>query len=162
MHMRRQREALIVRRRRAFTLLELVLALAITLVLAAIAIPAYGNYRERARTKSAIKQIHEIELEITEFELEHEMYPPSLAVIEMDGMRDPWGNPFHYLRIDGPNPPKKGDLRKDKNLVPINTDYDLYSPGPDGDSKMPLTAKASRDDIIRANDGGFIGVASDY
>jgi general secretion pathway protein G len=160
--MQRQRVDLRRRRRRAFTVLELVLALAITMVLAAIAIPTYGNYRERARTKTAIGQIHEIEIEIADFELEHEMYPPSLAAIEMDGKRDPWGNPFHYLRIDGPNPPKKGKLRKDKNLVPINTDFDLYSSGPDGDSKMPLTAQASRDDIIRANDGGFVGVASDY
>ena len=32
--------------------------------------------------------------------------------------------------------------------------------GKDGDSKSPLTAKASRDDIIRANDGGYIGLAS--
>jgi general secretion pathway protein G len=160
--MQRQRLARTGRRRRAFTVLELMLALAITTILAAIAIPAYRGYRERSQTKAAMGQIKEIELLITDYELEHEIYPPSLAAIEADGMRDPWGNPFHYLRIDGPNPPKKGKLRKDKNLVPINSDYDLYSSGPDGDSKMPLTAKASRDDIIRANDGGFVGVAADY
>ena len=160
--MQRQQLALSGRRRRAFTVLELVLALAITLVLAAIAIPTYAGYRERSRNKTAMGQIKEIELLITDYELEHKAYPPSLAAIDLDGMRDPWGNPFQYLRIDGPNPPKKGKLRKDKNLVPINTDYDLYSMGPDGDSKLPLTAKASRDDIIRANDGGFVGVASDY
>jgi len=34
--------------------------------------------------------------------------------------------------------------------------------GKDGASVPPLTAKASRDDIIRANDGRFIGLASDY
>ncbi len=34
--------------------------------------------------------------------------------------------------------------------------------GPDGKSVAPLTAKASRDDIVRANDGKFIGEASDY
>ena len=34
--------------------------------------------------------------------------------------------------------------------------------GKDGDSKAPLTAQASRDDIIRANDGGYIGLASGY
>jgi len=46
--------------------------------------------------------------------------------------------------------------------VPINTDFDLYSMGPDGRSAPPLTAKHSRDDIVRANDGAFIGLASDY
>jgi general secretion pathway protein G len=55
-----------------------------------------------------------------------------------------------------------GQQRKDRNLVPINSDYDLYSMGPDGRSVSPLTAQASRDDIIRANDGGFVGKASDY
>jgi general secretion pathway protein G len=34
--------------------------------------------------------------------------------------------------------------------------------GPDGDSRRPLTAQKSRDDIIRANDGAFIGIAQDY
>jgi general secretion pathway protein G len=53
-------------------------------------------------------------------------------------------------------------MRKDRNLVPINSDYDLYSVGPDGDSSLPLTAATSRDDIVRANDGRFIGKAEDY
>jgi hypothetical protein len=50
----------------------------------------------------------------------------------------------------------------DHSLVPINTDFDLYSMGPDGRNSPPLTAKHSRDDIVRANNGAFIGVASDY
>jgi general secretion pathway protein G len=54
------------------------------------------------------------------------------------------------------------ECRKDRNLVPINTDYDLYSMGADGKSVPPLTAMASRDDIIRANDGQYIGLASRY
>jgi general secretion pathway protein G len=46
--------------------------------------------------------------------------------------------------------------------VPINTDFDLYSVGPDGNTQPPLTAPVSRDDIVRANDGRFIGKAEDY
>jgi general secretion pathway protein G len=46
--------------------------------------------------------------------------------------------------------------------VPINSDYDLYSVGKDGVSSGPLTAGPSRDDVIRANDGGFFGLARDY
>jgi general secretion pathway protein G len=53
-------------------------------------------------------------------------------------------------------------MRKDKNLVPINTQYDLYSMGADGQSVPPLTAKASRDDVVMANDGTYIGLASNY
>ena len=50
-------------------------------------------------------------------------------------------------------------MLKDRFLVPINSDFDLYSMGKDGKSQMPLTAKDSRDDIIRANDGAYIGLA---
>lgn len=55
-----------------------------------------------------------------------------------------------------------GQARKDQFLVPLNSDYDLYSKGPDGKSSPPLTAKESRDDIIRANDGAYFGLASEY
>lgn len=54
-----------------------------------------------------------------------------------------------------------GKKRKDKSLYPLNTDYDLYSMGPDGKSQTPLTAKASRNDIVRAKNGAFIGWAAD-
>jgi general secretion pathway protein G len=66
------------------------------------------------------------------------------------------------LRIAGADLKGKGDLRKDRFLVPLNSDYDLYSMVKDGASKGPLTAAESRDDILRANNGAFIGVAVDY
>ena len=47
-------------------------------------------------------------------------------------------------------------------MVPVNSDFDLYSMGPDGDSRAPFTAKASRDDIVRASNGGFIGPVSEF
>ena len=78
----------------------------------------------------------------------------------MDGMLDPWKGTYQYTRLD--NAKGKGSARKDKNLVPINTDYDLWSNGKDGKSVAPLTAQASRDDIVRANNGRFVGPAADY
>jgi general secretion pathway protein G len=53
-----------------------------------------------------------------------------------------------------------GQARKDRFLVPLNDDYDLYSMGKDGTSSPPLTAKVSQDDIIRANNGSYVGLAS--
>ena len=50
----------------------------------------------------------------------------------------------------------------DHQLHPINCDYDLYSVGKDGKSEAPLTAKVSQDDIIRANNGGYVGLVSNY
>jgi general secretion pathway protein G len=46
--------------------------------------------------------------------------------------------------------------------VPLNSDFDLYSKGRDGKSKPNLAAKVSYDDIIRANDGEYVGIASEY
>ena len=56
----------------------------------------------------------------------------------------------------------KGKMRKDRFLNPLNSDFDLYSMGPDGQSRSPLVAKASRDDVIRANDGQYFGRAAYY
>jgi general secretion pathway protein G len=46
--------------------------------------------------------------------------------------------------------------------VPINSDFDFYSMGKDGRTTAPLTAAQSQDDVIRASDGGFIGLGKDY
>jgi len=55
-----------------------------------------------------------------------------------------------------------GSARKDHFLVPLNSDYDLYSVGKDGKSRAPLSAPDSADDVIRANDGAYIGLAAHY
>jgi len=52
--------------------------------------------------------------------------------------------------------------RKDRFLVPINSDYDLYSKGKDGQSNAPLTVPVSHDDIIRAANGAYVGVAANF
>lgn len=49
--------------------------------------------------------------------------------------------------------------RKDRFMVIVDTDYDLYSLGGDGASAPPFTNADARDDIVRANDGGFVGLA---
>jgi type II secretory pathway pseudopilin PulG len=65
------------------------------------------------------------------------------------------------LAVDVNAAPPAG-ARKDRFLVPINSAFDLYSVGKDGASAAPLTVKASQDDIVVANDGGFIGLARRY
>lgn len=52
--------------------------------------------------------------------------------------------------------------RKDRFLRPINTFYDLYSIGRDGQTVEPLTAGPSQDDVIRANDGAFVGLGKHF
>ena len=47
-------------------------------------------------------------------------------------------------------------------MNPLNSDYDLYSVGEDGLTQKPLNASNARDDIVRANNGAFVGLAEDY
>jgi general secretion pathway protein G len=145
---------------RGMTLLELMLAVAILGVLSTISVASYKRYVDRMKVNTAIADIGQIQLVINKYRLDRDAFPPTLADCGLGGKLDPWGNPYEYLDFTGLK--GNGMVRKDRNLVPINSDYDLYSKGPDGDSRTPLTAKASRDDIVRANDGAFIGKAEDY
>jgi general secretion pathway protein G len=146
---------------RGYTLLELMLVTIVAGVLIALAASTYTAYVKRARNSAAMGDIGKIQLAVGRYALNHDGEPPpDLVAIGMDGLLDPWGNAYVYLSFVGLK--GKGAMRKDKNLVPINTEYDLYSKGPDGQSQAPLTANTSRDDIVRANDGGYIGPAADY
>ncbi|WP_206171743.1 prepilin-type cleavage/methylation domain-containing protein [Thiorhodococcus mannitoliphagus] len=143
------------------TLIELLLSLTIVGILAIVAVASYGFLREKQDIIQATTDIQTIEGLLERDFTTHNRYPDSLAEIPgAAALRDPWGNPYQYLNIATVK--GKGKVRKDHNLVPLNTDYDLYSMGKDGRSVSPLTAKASRDDIVRANNGGFVGLASDY
>lgn len=141
------------------TLVELLIVMAIIATLASIAVPIYADLTERARVARAIAEIRILDSEIAAFEGVNGRLPDSLAEIGRGTLEDPWGNPYEFLNFETGG---KGKVRKDHSLHPLNSTYDLYSMGKDGQSQAPLTAKASRDDIIRANDGGYIGFAAGY
>jgi len=143
-----------------FTLIELVLIIAIVSIISAIAVVSYSGYIEASNQGKAISEITVMSLSITDFQLDNKRFPDSLNEVGLANMTDPWGNPYQYLNIESGN--GNGQNRKDHNLVPLNSDFDLYSMGPDGSSASPLTAASSRDDIIRANNGSYIGLASEY
>jgi general secretion pathway protein G len=143
------------------TAVELLVVLAIIGVLTAIAVPKYQDYRERARVNQAIVDIRAINASVRLHMLDTKTPPASLAEVGLANKLDPWGQPYRYLKLLGIKG-VAGKARKNKNLVPLNSDFDLYSVGKDGLSAGPLTAGASRDDVILANDGRFVGLASDY
>ena len=76
-------------------------------------------------------------------------------------MLDPWGRPYVYNKFP-PGRRVPPGARRDRFLVPINSTFDLYSMGKDGRSNPPLQGGPSRDDIVRGNDGGFIGLATKF
>jgi general secretion pathway protein G len=155
----KQRLAAVAGRRNAgFSIFQLVAAIAILGVLSAIAIPGFQGYLERARQTQALAELGEIEIAISEFSTSQAgQLPANLAAIGYAGAVDPWGNNWVYVNLT-----LGGSPRTDQSGVAVNTTYDLYSAGPDGSTALSLTAGQSEDDIIRASDGGFIGVVEHY
>jgi general secretion pathway protein G len=145
--------------RLGFTIVELMIAMAILAILATLATLLFSTFRERARVARAIAEIQSIQNDITAFQIDQSRLPVDLSEVNWNTSNDPWGHPYQYTNFQTT---PKGKWRKDKFLVPINSTFDLWSMGPDGQSIAPLTAPVSKDDIIRANDGAFIGKAVLY
>jgi general secretion pathway protein G len=158
------RDAKGVPRRKAFagfTILELMLALLIAGILATISVSSYAKFINTAKVASAVSDLGKIKMLIDRYRVNNnDAVPLSLADINANNMVDPWGTPYQYLNFSTVS--GNGQKRKDHNLVPINSEFDLYSKGADKQSVGPLTAAKSLDDVILANDGGYIGLASEY
>jgi general secretion pathway protein G len=135
---------------------ELLAVVSIIGALTALALPRTHEAIQRARVARAIGDIEAIGISLDS----QDTLPDLLGVVGPVPL-DPWGNPYQYNKFPSGNGVPLG-ARRDRFLVPINTTYDLYSMGADGNSTPPLTASSSQDDVIRANDGGFIGLASRY
>ncbi len=139
--------------------IELVLVLALLGVIAALATPVLLEQLERLKVKRAIADLVVIEFEIRRWD-ELQSLPATLDDLEPRPRIDPWGRPYVYFKFEGAG--WKGKARKDRFLVPINTSFDLYSLGRDGESRPPLQNPRSFDDVIRANDGAFYGLGRDF
>ena len=143
-----------------FTMIEILIAMTIIATLIAMAVPTLQVFVDKARIASAIGDIRMIAGELDALYITEGVLPGSLGEIGYGHMLDPWGNAYQYLNHDLAK--GNGSKRKDQKLVPLNSDYDLYSQGKDGKSSSPLTAKSSQDDIVRANNGGYIGLGKLY
>jgi general secretion pathway protein G len=143
-------------------LLDLMIALVVFSLFAAIAVPAYEQFVNRAKVSRAIGDVAALSIEIDRFSVNNnDRLPATLDELPIDVPLDPWGNEYQYLNIRTAGS-GNGGLRKDGNLNPLNTDFDLFSMGEDGEFAGPLSAGKSRDDVVRANNGAFIGLGEDY
>lgn len=147
-----------------FTFVELMIAILIIATLASVAIPLSSKYKKEAQIELAKAEMRIIEKKIGTFVKENGKLPEDLNSIELENKIDPWGQPYRYLKIYGSDDVEngRGQPRRNQSQQAINTDFDLYSVGKDGNSGALLTEKISIDDIIRANNGAFMGLVADY
>ena len=145
------------------TLVELLIGVAIIAVLAGIAVPSYLGYKDKTRCNIAITDLQRLDAEIGHFVFKHGQLPDNLSGLGGVEITDPWGRDYKYLRINGGTDPGiNGIRRRDKNANPVNSDYDLYSMGKDGLTVPQFVAEEAQDDIVRANDGKYFGLAEDH
>lgn len=157
------------------------MAVAIVGILASIAIPSYNSYVEGARTQQAVADIRQIEMIIARFQTANINLPDNISELGLGTLgKDPWGNDYVFVKASAGDtaedlpPPPFGDFppkdyfpppinpNRTSNFGPVNSDYHLYSRGADGQSVSSVKAQPSLDDIIRANDGSYVGTAADY
>ena len=147
--------------RAGFTLLELMFAVAVMGILTMLAVGQFSKYVDRARNATAQGDIAVMQVEIERYQNRHSgALPDSLSDIGRSAFLDPWQKAYLYTKLAGVN--GHGGARKDHKLNPINSDYDLFSAGKNGVFKPQVSQKDSLDDIVRARDGGFVGVAADF
>jgi general secretion pathway protein G len=137
---------------------DVVALFAALLLLGSLAIPAFTGYVERSRVARAVSEIGTLSLQLYRFERDTSTLPASLAEAGLGG-DDPWGRPYVYRRAADAS---RTQLRKDGEFAPLNSDFDLYSLGPDGESAIALPAAPSQDDVVRAANGAYIGLALNY
>jgi prepilin-type N-terminal cleavage/methylation domain-containing protein len=137
--------------RTGFTLVELLVVVAVLGVLALMAIPAYNQYITSTRNKRCIGDLRTIDKAITSYVLEKNALPPTLTDVGMANQKDPWGRPYQYVHPAS---------LKDSATDPLNDDYDLYSLGRDGASSDDDSDPSSTDDIVRSNSGIYAGERS--
>jgi len=148
------------RRRRAagFTLVEVSIAVAILGIFSALATTNYRLYIERVRVVRAIIELKGIALQLDMRVRDGAQLSSTLSAMSLS-RSDPWGRPYRFLRL---TKPPQATARKDQFLVPLNSDYDLYSLGANGRSRPQITHPDSLDDVVRGANGAFVGLARNY
>lgn len=149
------------RRERGFSAVEMLIVMGIILTLAGIAIPSLQSAIDAAKVAKAVGDIHTMEGDIMTYQVSHDStLPHSLADIGRGDLLDPWGTPYQYLNMA--DDPLRSRVRLDRFLHPFNSDYDLYSKGKDRLSAPAISVAVSADDVIRANNGAYVGLASQF
>lgn len=138
-----------------FTLVELIVVVALIAALVTLAIPAYDSIVTNFKVKAAIASIHVIDKEIVAYVIDKNSLPAALTDpgINTGTLNDPWGHPYVYNPVAA--------YRNRAGLATLNSDYDLFSVGRDGLSAQILSNSNTDDDIVRTGDGGSVELGAD-
>jgi general secretion pathway protein G len=145
--------------RTRFNPTDIAIVLAVVALLSAMAMPAWSLVVDQQRNQLAANQLQLIRDRILQQRTLKGSLPVSLQELRGLPDADPWGHPYVYRNL---RRTQSNVARRDHRLHAINRDFDLYSKGSNGDSRAPLNAMASRDDIVMAGDGSYVGSAADY
>ena len=159
-------------RSRGFTLIELIVVLGVVAVLTIIGVGVYSHFIDKAKNTRAIAEIRLLEKEILEFWHTNDRLPDSLAELDRAALLDPWKTPYQYINFDTTSrveeirrttsKKNKGNGKGSGKSSSLNEDFDLFSMGKDRMSAPDLSDASSQDDIVRADDGSYTGLASKY
>jgi prepilin-type N-terminal cleavage/methylation domain-containing protein len=136
---------------KGFTLVELILVLALIGILATMSVPLYNNYTDKAKNAAAISDIGVLSNEITAFSLDHNYAKPlNLGEIGRDKLHDPWKRNYEYRSI--------GVLKDEYGVLLNGNSFDVFSKGKNGDTADVGGVPETKDDIARMGNGNSVGM----
>jgi general secretion pathway protein G len=141
-----------------FTLAETLIATTLLAVGADTVVVGISGQFERARIERAKQEITQMQWAIETYRARYHELPGSLADLGSAVSLDPWGHSYEYVNFDA-----SGTVgQRTYDGLPINSEYDLFSRGPDGRTDANLRTETARDDIVRARDGSFVGSGAEF
>lgn len=91
---------------KGFTLIELVVVIAIIGILAVVLIPKFGGFTEDAKVKAALSQLKQFKTVAETIYAQNGSYPPNMNAFnsyipDAANKKDPWNGGYTFLITDG-------------------------------------------------------------
>ncbi|HFC8453956.1 TPA: pilin [Neisseria meningitidis] len=146
---------------KGFTLIELMIVIAIVGILAAVALPAYQDYTARAQVSEAILLAEGQKSAVTEYYLNHGIWPSDNSAAGVASSADIKGKYVQKVEV------KNGVVTAEMKSSGVNNEIkgkklSLWAKRQDGSVKwfcgQPVTRDDAKDDVAAANDNSNNGI----